>query len=138
VSSGEAARISGAEALHDASGMPILTRKRLVTEEVKHPCRFLDPIKRCPVYESRPAICGPYPICLASLKTKGHEAPEDVYVLVREPRFKGHDEIKEQIVAGYRTEQSVEPCDEANRDWIHILLEFRDAALVTPARPQKK
>jgi uncharacterized protein len=121
---GEAARMFGTEAVHEASGMPVLKLKRVDNGEPKRPCVFLDPVEGCTIYADRPAACRYYPLGLASVKMKGHDAPEDFYFLVKEPHCKGHEEKKEQTVAEFRTEQGVEPYDERNRGWIHILMKL--------------
>jgi uncharacterized protein len=123
-SAGEAARLAGSDAVHEASGMPILKLKRVDTGEARRPCVFLDPVDGCTVYDNRPAACRYYPLGLASVKMKGHEAPEDFYFLVKESHCKGHEEPKEQTVAAYREEQGVGAYDEANRGWIHILMKL--------------
>jgi hypothetical protein len=61
---------------------------------------------------------------LASVKMKGHEAPEDFYFLVKEPHCKGHDEARVRTVAAFRADEGVEVYDEANRGWIHILMKL--------------
>ncbi len=124
MSSGEAGRMFGTEAVHEASGMPILKLKRVDTGEEKRPCVFLDPEKGCTIYGDRPAACRYYPLGLASVKMKGHDAPEDFYFLVKEPHCKGHEENREQTVAEFRADQGVEIYDERNRSWIHILMKL--------------
>ena len=121
---GEAARTFGSEAVHEASGMPVLKLKRVDTGEAKRPCVFLDRKEGCTIYENRPAACRYYPLGLASVKMKGHDAPEDFYFLVKEPHCKGHEEPREQTVAEFRAGQGVEPYDEHNRGWIHILMKL--------------
>ncbi len=54
----------------------------------------------------------------ASVKMKGHDAPEDFYFLVKEPHCKGHEEPHEQTVAEFRAEQGVEPYDNHTVQWI--------------------
>ncbi len=124
MTSGEAARMFGTEAVHEASGMPVLKLKRVDNGEPKRPCVFLDPVEGCTIYADRPAACRYYPLGLASVKMKGHDAPEDFYFLVKEPHCKGHEEPREQTVAEFRAGQSVEPYDERNRGWIHILMKL--------------
>ncbi len=121
---GEAARMFGTEAVHEASGMPVLKLKRVDNGEAKRPCVFLDPAEGCSIYADRPAACRYYPLGLASVKMKGHDAPEDFYFLVKEPHCKGHEEPREQTVADFRAGQGVEPYDEKNRGWIHILMKL--------------
>jgi Fe-S-cluster containining protein len=121
---GEAARIFGTEAVHEASGMPILKLKRVDAGAPKRPCVFLDPVAGCTLYADRPAACRYYPLGLASVKMKGHDAPEDFYFLVKEPHCKGHEEKREQTVAEFRAGQGVEAYDEHNRGWIHILMKL--------------
>lgn len=113
-----------APAEHEASGMPVLKLKMMETEDGKRPCVFLDEEKGCTVYADRPAACRYYPLGLASVKMKGHDAPEDFYFLVKEPHCKGHEEAREQTVAQFRREQGVEPYDEHNRGWIDILMKL--------------
>ncbi len=122
--SGGAARMFGTEAVHEASGMPVLKLKRVDNGAPKRPCVFLDPVEGCTIYADRPAACRYYPLGLASVKMKGHDAPEDFYFLVKEPHCKGHEESREQTVADFRAEQGVEPYDEHNRGWIHILMKL--------------
>ena len=122
--SGEAARLFGTEAVHEASGMPVLKLKRVDNGAPKRPCVFLDPVEGCTIYADRPAACRYYPLGLASVKMKGHDKPEDFYFLVKEPHCKGHEEPREQTVADFRAEQAVEPYDEQNRGWIHILMKL--------------
>ena len=124
MTSGEAGRMFGTKAVHDASGMPILKLKRVDTGDERRPCVFLDPEKGCSIYADRPAACRYYPLGLASVKMKGHDAPEDFYFLVKEPHCKGHEENREQTVAEFRADQGVEIYDERNRSWIHILMKL--------------
>lgn len=121
---GEAGRMFGTPDIHEPSGMPVLKLKRVDNGDARRPCVFLDGDNGCFVYEDRPAACRYYPLGLASVKMKGHEAPEDFYFLVKEPHCRGHDEEKEQSVAEFRAEQGVQPYDEANRGWIHILMKL--------------
>jgi len=113
-----------ATAIHDQSGMPIVKLKMVDKAGGKKPCVFLDEKEGCTVYEDRPAACRYYPLGLAAVKMKGHEMPEDFYFLVKESHCKGHDEPKEQSVGTFRAEQGVEPYDEQNRGWIHILMKL--------------
>ena len=121
---GEAARLFGTEAVHEASGMPVMKLKRVDNGEAKRPCVFLDPAEGCSIYADRPAACRYYPLGLASVKMKGHDAPEDFYFLVKETHCKGHEEPREQTVADFRAGQGVEPYDEKNRGWIYILMKL--------------
>ena len=121
---GDAGRMFGSEAVHEASGMPVLKLKRVDNGGPKRPCVFLDPVEGCTIYGDRPAACRYYPLGLASVKMKGHDAPEDFYFLVKEPHCKGHEEPREQTVADFRAGQGVEPYDERNRGWIHILMKL--------------
>lgn len=109
---------------HEASGMPVLKLKMMEDESGRRPCVFLDEDKGCTVYGDRPAACRYYPLGLASVKMKGHEAPDDFYFLVKEPHCKGHEEEHEQTVAEFRAEQGVDPYDEHNRGWIDILMKL--------------
>lgn len=106
----------------DKAGLPV-ARLRMA-DEADSPCVFLDDEAGCTVYEDRPASCRYYPLGLAAVKMKGHEAPEDFYFLVREAHCKGHDEAQEQTVAEFRRQQGIEPYDEQNRGWIHILMKM--------------
>ncbi len=121
---GEVGRAIGSEAVHEASGMPVLKLRRIDKGGPKRACIFLDEVKGCTVYEDRPAACRYYPLGLASVKMKGHDAPEDFYFLVKEPHCRGHDEAQEQTVAEFRADQGVEPYDVHNRGWIHILMKL--------------
>ena len=122
--SGAAGLMFGTVAVHEASGMPVLKLKRVDNSEPKRPCVFLDPVEGCTIYADRPAACRYYPLGLASVKMKGHDAPEDFYFLVKEPHCKGHEEKREQTVAEFRAGEGVEPYDERNRGWIHILMKL--------------
>lgn len=113
-----------APSIHDQSGMPIVKLKMVDKSGNKKPCVFLDEVEGCTVYEDRPAACRYYPLGLAAVKMKGHEEPEDFYFLVKEGHCKGHEETKEQSVGQFRAEQGVEPYDEQNRGWIHILMKL--------------
>jgi uncharacterized protein len=93
-------------------------------EDGRSPCVFLDPQRGCSVYENRPAACRYYPLGLATVKMKGHEAPEDFYFLVKEPHCRGHEESRELTVGSFREEQDVAEYDEYNRGWIHILMKL--------------
>ncbi|HYB52089.1 MAG TPA: YkgJ family cysteine cluster protein [Burkholderiaceae bacterium] len=109
---------------HEASGMPVL---RLGLRDVpgeRKPCVFLDPERGCNVYNDRPAACRYYPLGLASVKMKGHDAPEDFYFLVKESHCKGHEQAREQTVAQFREEQQVADYDEQNRGWMQILMKL--------------
>lgn len=121
---GEVGRAIGTPGTHEASGMPVLKLRRIDKGGPKRPCLFLDEEKGCTVYDDRPAACRYYPLGLASVKMKGHDAPEDFYFLVREPHCRGHDEPQEQTVAEFRAGQGVEPYDVHNRGWIHILMKL--------------
>lgn len=119
-------RLFAAPAVHEKSSLPVAKLRMLEPPagETRKPCVFLDEAEGCTVYEHRPAACRYYPLGLAAVKMKGHEEPEDFYFLVREPHCQGHKEPKEQTVAAFRAEQGVEPYDEANRGWIHILMKL--------------
>ncbi len=122
--SGEVGRLFGVSGVHEPSGMPVLKLKRVDAGGSKQPCAFLDAERGCSVYADRPVACRYYPLGLASVKMKGHDAPEDFYFLVKEPHCKGHEESQEQTVAEFRASQSVESYDEINRGWIHILMKL--------------
>jgi Fe-S-cluster containining protein len=121
---GEVARMFGTPGVHEASGMPVLKLKRVDKGEAKRPCVFLEGRSGCFVYADRPAACRYYPLGLASVKMKGHDAPEDFYFLVKEPHCRGHEEARERTVAEFRADEGVEPYDAANRGWIHILMKL--------------
>ncbi len=110
--------------LHEPSGMPVLRLGMQEAAGARKPCVFLDPEHGCSVYRDRPAACRYYPLGLASVKMKGHDAPEDFYFLVKEPHCKGHEQPKEQTVAQFLENQQVAEYDEHNRDWIHILMKL--------------
>ncbi|MGD0639331.1 MAG: YkgJ family cysteine cluster protein [Roseiarcus sp.] len=121
---GEVGRMFGTPGVHEASGMPVLKLKRVDKGEEKRPCVFLEGKNGCFVYADRPAACRYYPLGLASVKMKGHDAPEDFYFLVKEAHCKGHDEARERTVAEFRADEGVEAYDAANRGWIHILMKL--------------
>jgi Fe-S-cluster containining protein len=121
---GAIGREFGTPAVHEPSGMPVLKLKRVDNGQSRRPCVFLDPAEGCTIYADRPAACRYYPLGLATVKMKGHDAPEDFYFLVKEPHCKGHDEPREQTVSDFRREQGVERYDEINRGWIHILMKL--------------
>ena len=121
---GEVGRMFGTPSVHEASGMPVLKLKRVDKGEEKRPCVFLEGKSGCFVYADRPAACRYYPLGLASVKMKGHEAPEDFYFLVKEAHCKGHDEPRERTVGQFRADEGVETYDAANRGWIHILMKL--------------
>lgn len=113
-------------AIWDKAGLPV-ARLRMADEgegAARRPCVFLHDEAGCTVYEDRPVSCRYYPLGLAAVKMKGHEAPEDFYFLVREAHCKGHDEAHEQTVGEFRRAQGVEPYDEQNRGWIHMLMKM--------------
>jgi Fe-S-cluster containining protein len=120
---GEAAARYGEPAVHEPSGMPVL-HLAMTQEGGRRPCVFLDPSRGCSVYENRPVACRYYPLGLATVKMKGHDAPEDFYFLVKEPHCQGHRESRELTVASFRDEQDVAEYDECNRGWIHILMKL--------------
>jgi len=121
---GEVALRYGEAAIHGPSGMPVLHLGMAEAGESRRPCVFLDPARGCTVYEDRPAACRYYPLGLATVKMKGHDAPEDFYFLVKEPHCRGHEEAREIRVGEYRDEQGVAEYDESNRGWIHILMKL--------------
>ncbi len=121
---GEVGRMFGTPGAHEASGMPVLKLKRVDKGEAKRPCVFLEGKSGCFVYADRPAACRYYPLGLASVKMKDHEAPEDFYFLVKEPHCRGHEEARQRTVAEFRADEGVGPYDEANRGWIHILMKL--------------
>jgi uncharacterized protein len=110
--------------VHEPSGMPVLRLAMLETGTARKPCVFLDSIRGCGVYGDRPAACRYYPLGLASVKMKGHDAPEDFFFLVKEPHCRGHEERQEQTVARFREDQQVAEFDDFNRGWIHILMKL--------------
>ena len=120
----EVAARYAAPIVHEPSGMPVLRLAMREAGSGRKPCVFLDPARGCSVYPDRPAACRYYPLGLASVKMKGHEAPENFYFLVREPHCKGHDEPQEQTVAQFREDQQVAEYDEHNRGWIQILMKL--------------
>lgn len=124
IGAGEVARRHGVPSLHEASEMPVVRLATAACDTAPRPCVFLDPGKGCTVYEARPSACRYYPLGLATVKMKGHDAPEDFYFLVKEPHCRGHDESRELTVAEYRDEQRVAESDRHNRGWIHILMKL--------------
>lgn len=121
---GEVAARYGVPSVHEPSGMPVLRLSMLDAGAPRSPCVFLDPVQGCRVYRDRPAACRYYPLGLATVKMKGHDAPEDFFFLVKEPHCKGHEEDREQTVARFRDEQQVADFDEHNRGWMHILMKL--------------
>jgi hypothetical protein len=117
-------RLFAVPAVHDKSGMPIAKLRMIAKEGAKKPCVFLDEQQGCTVYQHRPAASRYYPLGLAAIKMKGHEAPEDFYFVVKEPHCEGHEERREQTVAEFRSEQGIEPYDRHNRGWIHLLMKL--------------
>ena len=120
----EVAARYGTPIVHEPSGMPVLRLGLREASSARKPCVFLDPQQGCGVYSDRPAACRYYPLGLASVKMKGHDAPEDFYFLVKEPHCKGHEEAHEQTVAQFREEQQVADYDEHNRGWMQILMKL--------------
>jgi len=111
-------------AIWERADLPV-AKLRVADEEGGHkPCVFLDDEEGCTVYDDRPVACRYYPLGLAAVKLKGHEAPEDFYFLVEEDHCRGHAEPKQQSVAEFRAEQGVEPYDLQNRGWIEILMKM--------------
>lgn len=121
---GEVAQRYAAPIVHEPSAMPVLRLVMKDTGTARNPCIFLDPASGCTVYGDRPAACRYYPLGLATVKMKGHDAPEDFFFLVKERHCKGHGEAHEQTVAQFRENQQVADFDEHNRDWIHILMKL--------------
>jgi uncharacterized protein len=122
--SGQVAARYGVPGVHEPSGMPVLRLAMLDAGAARRPCVFLDPAQGCSVYADRPAACRYYPLGLATVKMKGHDAPEDFYFLVREPHCKGHDEAREQTVDRFRQDQQAASYDQHNRGWMHILMKL--------------
>ena len=108
-------------AMWHGADMPV-AKLRMRGDDGKGACPFMDDEEGCTVYEDRPVNCRYYPLGMAAVKMKGHEAPEDFYFLVREDHCKGHDEDNEQSVSAFRKEQKIEPYDLLNRRWIEILM----------------
>jgi len=121
---GEVAQRYAAPVVHEPSGMPVLRLAMRHTGTGRNPCVFLDPASGCTVYGDRPAACRYYPLGLATVKMKGHDAPEDFYFLVKEPHCKGHEQVHEQTVAQFRESQQLADFDEHNRDWMLILMKL--------------
>lgn len=121
---GEVAARYGVPGVHEPSGMPVLRLSMLDATAPRSPCVFLDPVQGCRVYRDRPAACRYYPLGLATVKMKGHDAPEDFFFLVKEPHCRGHEESREQTVAQFRLEQEVADFDDHNRGWMHILMKL--------------
>ncbi len=121
---GEAALRYGVPAVHEPSGMPVLHLAMGEGSDGRRPCVFLDPQRGCSVYPDRPAACRYYPLGLATVKMKGHDAPEDFFFLVKEPHCQGHREERELTVGQYRDEQEVAEYEEHNRGWVHILMKL--------------
>ena len=118
-------RLFGAPAVHDKSNMPVVKLKMLDKPgAAKKPCVFLDEAEGCTVYENRPAACRYYPLGLAAFKIKEQDEPSSFYFLVKESHCKGHEEPKQQTVAEFRLAQGVEPYDEQNQGWMHILMKL--------------
>ena len=118
-------RLFGTPAVHDKSNMPVVKLKMLEQDGRKErPCVFLDEAEGCTVYENRPAACRYYPLGLAAFKLEGKEDAENFYFLVKESHCRGHEEPKAQTVDQYRASQGVEPYDEQNRGWMHILMKL--------------
>lgn len=123
-------RLFGTPALHDKSNMPVVKLKMLPPPAAAgqpkggSPCVFLDAAEGCTVYESRPAACRYYPLGLAAIKVKEQEDTSSFYFLVKESHCQGHAEPKEQTVDEFRRSQGVEPYDEQNAGWMHILMKL--------------
>lgn len=110
--------------MFDRADLPVAKLSMVDKEGGKNPCVFLDPEAGCTVYEDRPASCRYYPLGLASVKMKGHEAPEDFFFLVKESHCKGHEEDQEQTVNEFRRAQGATPFDAKNRGWMDLLMKM--------------
>lgn len=118
-------RLFGSAAVHDKSNMPVVKLKMLDKPgQAQKPCVFLDEVEGCTVYENRPAACRYYPLGLAAIKIADEEQTEQFYFLVKESHCKGQEEPKAQTVDAFRVEQGVEPYDEQNAGWMHILMKL--------------
>ncbi|MCC2113230.1 MAG: YkgJ family cysteine cluster protein [Hyphomicrobiales bacterium] len=111
-------------ALHEGSGLPVAKLRMADEGPDRKPCVFLHDEDGCAVYEARPVSCRYYPLGMASVKMKGHEAVEDFHFLVKEPHCKGHEETKQQTVGQFREEQGVVGYDDINRGWLDILMKM--------------
>ena len=118
-------RLFGTTAVHDKSNMPVVKLKMLDAPGRKEkPCVFLDEVEGCTVYENRPAACRYYPLGLAAIKVEGQEDSATFYFLVKESHCRGHEEPKQQTVDAFRAAQGVEPYDEQNAGWMHVLMKL--------------
>ena len=106
------------------ASLPVAKLRVADEKDGRLPCVFLHDEEGCQVYEARPASCRYYPLGLATVKMKGHEAVDDFHFLVREPHCKGHDEAKEQSVEEFLSGQGVADDEAKNRGWLDILMKM--------------
>ena len=109
-------------AVWERADLPV-AKLKMGGDDGRGPCAFVAE-EGCTVYPDRPATCRYYPLGLATVKMKGHEAVEDFHFLVKEAHCRGHDEEHLQSVAQFRHEQGVEEYDRVNRGWMDILMKM--------------
>lgn len=107
----------------DQHGMPGL---KLATAAGSRQCAFLGD-SGCSVYADRPVACRYYALGKMAMRRVGDAKLGDVYFLVREAHCKGHDEPMRQTVGAYLDKQEVAEYDEANREWMDIVVRKRSA-----------
>ena len=107
----------------DQHGMPGL---KLATAADSRKCVFLGE-EGCTVYADRPVACRYYALGKMAMRRVGDAKVEDVYFVVKEAHCKGHDEPVRQTVRSYLDSQGVAEYDEANREWMDIVVRKRSA-----------
>lgn len=83
-------------------------------------CRFVSD-KGCSIYEDRPLACRYYPLGFGALlnsKAKG----EEFYFMIKEDHCKGFEEDREWTVREWKEDQGIGEYEDANKDWVDIIL----------------
>jgi Fe-S-cluster containining protein len=116
----------------DSHGLPGLKLRSKGDSTV---CPFVTE-EGCSVYTDRPSACRYYPLGHMLLRPQGSPTTEDHYFLIKEAHCLGHEEDRELTIQAYREEQQVEEYDEANREWLQLILKKRSAgpAIGQPSR----
>ncbi len=106
------------------TGIPVARLNML--EEKDGQCPFVTP-EGCQIYTDRPVCCRYYPIGIASLIQKEHQAgeEEEFFFVVKENHCKGFEEPIEWTVDSWRADQEADLYDSMNRGWLELLLRKR-------------
>jgi Fe-S-cluster containining protein len=83
-------------------------------------CRFVSD-EGCTVYEDRPLACRYYPLGFGAVLNRNDKGEEFCF-LIRENHCEGFEEDREWSVQKWKEDQGIIRYDDANKDWVDLIL----------------